>query len=98
MAILAELGVRHAIVSAGGDSRVLGDRRGRPWSVAIRDPRREGGVVAVLPLEDTAISTSGDYERYFEARRRALPPPDRPAQRLRSPDALRSVTILAPTA
>ena len=43
----------------GGDSHILGDRRGRPWTIAIRDPRREGGVVAVLPLEDTAISTSG---------------------------------------
>lgn len=95
VAILAELGVRHAIVSAGGDSRVLGDRRGRPWSVAIRDPRREGGVVAVLPLEDTAISTSGDYERYFErdgVRCHHLIDP----RSGRSPDALRSVTILAP--
>ena len=52
--------------SAGGDSRVLGDRRGRPWTIAIRDPRRAGEVVAVLPLEDVAISTSGDYERFFE--------------------------------
>ena len=95
VAILGELGVRHAIVSAGGDSRVLGDRRGRPWSVAIRDPRREGGVVAVLPLEDTAISTSGDYERYFErdgVRCHHLIDP----RSGRSPDALRSVTILAP--
>jgi len=74
---------------------VLGDRRGRPWSVAIRDPRREGGVVAVLPLEDTAISTSGDYERYFErdgVRCHHLIDP----RSGRSPDALRSVTILAP--
>ena len=65
-AILERHGIGNAIVSAGGDSRVLGDRRGRPWSVAIRHPRKAGGVVAVLPLEDVAISTSGDYERYFE--------------------------------
>ena len=93
-AILAELGIGHAIVTAGGDSRVLGDRRGRPWSIAIRDPRREGGVVAVLPLEDTAISTSGDYERYFErdgVRCHHLIDP----RTGRSPDAVRSVTILA---
>jgi FAD:protein FMN transferase len=66
-AILARRGIRHAIVTAGGDSHVLGDRRGRPWTVAIADPRRPGEVVAVLPLENVAISTSGDYERYFEA-------------------------------
>ena len=66
VALLARRGIRHAYISAGGDSRVLGDRRGRPWSVAIRDPRRAGEVVAVLPLEDASISTSGDYERFFE--------------------------------
>jgi thiamine biosynthesis lipoprotein len=63
---LQAMGIRHAYVSAGGDSRVIGDRRGRPWSVAIRHPRNAAEVVAVLPLEDVAVSTSGDYERYFE--------------------------------
>jgi len=94
-AILARRGITNAIVTAGGDSRILGDRRGRPWSIAIRDPRREGEVVAVLPLEDTAISTSGDYERYFErdgVRCHHVIDP----RTGRSPDRIRSVTILAP--
>jgi FAD:protein FMN transferase len=65
-AILRRRGIRHAFVSAGGDSRVIGDRRGRPWTIGVRHPRRAGEMVAVLPLEDVAISTSGDYERYFE--------------------------------
>ena len=55
------------MVSAGGDSRVIGDRRGRPWTIGVRDPRRPGAVAAMLPLEDVSISTSGDYERYFDA-------------------------------
>ena len=59
-------GVRHGIVTAGGDSRLLGDRRGEPWMVGIRDPRVDGEVAMTLPLADEAISTSGDYERYFE--------------------------------
>lgn len=67
IAVLKQRGIAHALVSAGGDSRVLGDRLGRPWRVGIRDPRRRDGVVAVIPLVDAAISTSGDYERYFEA-------------------------------
>jgi thiamine biosynthesis lipoprotein len=66
IAILKGRDIRNAIVTAGGDSRMLGDRRGRPWNVGIRDPRRRGEVAAVLPLADVAISTSGDYERYFE--------------------------------
>jgi len=63
---LRKHGIAHAMVNAGGDTRLLGDRRGKPWVVGIRDPRNEGRVVTRLPLEDEAISTSGDYERYFE--------------------------------
>lgn len=64
--LLKDAGVRHAVVSAGGDSRLLGDRRGQPWMVGIRDPRTDGKVAMTLPLMDEAISTSGDYERYFD--------------------------------
>jgi len=64
--ILRRHGLKHAIVTAGGDSRLLGDRRGRPWMVGIRDPRIDDKVAISVPLVDEAISTSGDYERYFE--------------------------------
>jgi thiamine biosynthesis lipoprotein len=66
IALLQTRGIKQAIVTAGGDSRIIGDRKGRPWMVAIRDPRRRYKAVAVLPLHNAAISTSGDYERYFE--------------------------------
>ena len=65
-AILREAGVEHAVLNAGGDTRVLGDRRGRPWVIGIRHPRLDGEYVTRLPIVDEAISTSGDYERYFE--------------------------------
>jgi len=64
--LLRTRGIRHAMVTAGGDTRLLGDRRGRPWMVGVRDPRVEGRLLLRLPLVDEAISTSGDYERYFE--------------------------------
>jgi len=64
--ILRKLRIRHAIVTAGGDSRLVGDRRGQPWVVGVRDPRKDGEVSVRIPLENEAISTSGDYERYFE--------------------------------
>ncbi|MBT8121732.1 MAG: FAD:protein FMN transferase [Gammaproteobacteria bacterium] len=63
--LLAEAGITHALVSAGGDTRVMGKRWQRPWQVGIRDPRNDG-IVSMIPLEDAAISTSGDYERYFD--------------------------------
>jgi FAD:protein FMN transferase len=65
--ILQQHGIAHANVSAGGDSRVLGDKLGKPWLVGIRNPRAEdkNAVAITLPLENCAISTSGDYERFF---------------------------------
>lgn len=65
IAILRQAGIQHAIITAGGDSRLLGDHRGRPWMLGIKHPRGEESVIT-LPLDDCAISTSGDYERYFE--------------------------------
>ena len=66
VSLLRSRGIQHGIVTAGGDSRLLGDRRGQPFMVGIRDPRRDDEVALTIPLEDEAISTSGDYERYFE--------------------------------
>ena len=66
MEILRRGGVENALISAGGDSLVIGKRWDRPWYIGIRDPRNKTGIVSMIPLEDAAISTSGDYERYFE--------------------------------
>ncbi|UZJ43498.1 FAD:protein FMN transferase [Marinimicrobium sp. C6131] len=63
--LLRARGVKHASVSAGGDTRLIGDHRGRPWRVGIKNPRAPEDVAIVVPLSDEAISTSGDYERYF---------------------------------
>ncbi len=95
VAMLRERGISNALVTAGGDSRVLGDHRGRPWMVGIRDPRNSEREVAMLPLSDTAISTSGDYERYFEAdgvRHHHILDP----KTGKSPGGIHSVTILGP--
>jgi thiamine biosynthesis lipoprotein len=66
ISLLQDLGVKQALVTAGGDSRMIGDRWGRPWSIGVRDPRNENKLAAVIPLQDVAVSTSGDYQRYFE--------------------------------
>ena len=64
IAIVQSFGVQHASITAGGDSRVIGDKLGRPWMVGIKNPRADA-VAITLPLADVAVSTSGDYERYF---------------------------------
>jgi thiamine biosynthesis lipoprotein len=96
IAILAARGITNATVTAGGDSRILGDRRGRPWVVGIRHPDDRGRVIARIPLEDAAISTSGDYERYFDedgVRYHHIIDP----KTGKSPHGVRSVTVIAPT-
>ena len=63
--ILRDCGIDRAMVSAGGDSRIIGDHDGRPWMIGIRHPRKDQAIALRLPLSDSAISTSGDYERFF---------------------------------
>ena len=97
LAILKARGVQHAVVSAGGDSRILGDHMGRPWLVAIRHPDDPKKVVTRIPLSDSAMSTSGDYERYFDengVRYHHIIDP----RTGHSASKVRSATILAPTA
>ncbi|MAX57097.1 MAG: thiamine biosynthesis protein ApbE [Alcanivoracaceae bacterium] len=65
IALLKAAGIEHAWLSLGGDSYVLGDHRGRPWEVGIQHPRDRNDIVMRLPIADIAMSTSGDYQRYF---------------------------------
>ena len=95
--ILKARGVQRALVTAGGDSRIIGDRMGRPWLVAIRHPDNPSKVVTRIPLSDSAVSTSGDYERYFDedgVRYHHIIDPHTG----RSASKVRSATVLAPTA
>jgi thiamine biosynthesis lipoprotein len=95
--ILQAKGISHALVTAGGDSRIIGDRFGKPWIVGIRHPDDKSRVIAKIPLVDTAMSTSGDYERYFDedgVRYHHIIDP----RTGKSASKVRSATILASTA
>jgi thiamine biosynthesis lipoprotein len=65
IAILKSAGVLYATLTAGGDSYFLGLHQDRPWNVVIQHPRDHKKNVLMLPVADMAVSTSGDYERYF---------------------------------
>lgn len=69
VAVLRKMGVRAGLVAVAGDIRAFGKKPdGSPWRVGIRDPRATGeddALMAYVDLDDAAISTSGDYERYF---------------------------------
>lgn len=38
---------------------------GSPWRIGIRHPRQENGLIGLVSVEDKAVVTSGDYQRYF---------------------------------
>jgi len=62
---LKQRGVKAGIVDAGGDLFAWGKKPdGSKWRIGIQHPR-EKTVFKVLELEDQAVLTSGDYERYF---------------------------------
>lgn len=67
--VLLKHGIRSGIVAVAGDLRVFGKRPdGSAWNIGIRHPRKKEGVMAQVRFSDRAdmaISTSGDYERFF---------------------------------
>ncbi len=66
IALLQQHGIRHALIDAGGDIRIIGSHHGKPWRIGIRHPRHKGEVLQALNLSgDVSIVTSGDYERFF---------------------------------
>lgn len=64
--VLQENGINKALINAGGNIRVLGERsRGRAWKIGIQDPRDPAALAGTVELSGEAATTSGDYNRVF---------------------------------
>ena len=65
---MAAAGAEHAILSLGGNVQTLGETRpdGKSWQVAVTDPSDTGAYVGTLSVGQTAVVTSGGYQRYFD--------------------------------
>ncbi len=72
--VLKKNGIKSGIVAVAGDIKVFGKRPdGNLWNVGIQNPGpnppiHNGGVdeiIAVVSLSDMAVSTSGDYQKFF---------------------------------
>ena len=65
---MAAAGAEQAILSLGGNVQTLGETRpdGGLWQVAVTDPKDTGAYVGTLSVGQTAVVTSGGYQRYFE--------------------------------
>src|SRR5438270_4601009 len=97
-AVMREIGATGGLVAVAGDFRVFGRRAdGTAWPIGIQHPREPGKILATLDATDEAISTSGDYERYFMkdgVRYHHILDPET----LQPARLCRSVTIIAPDA
>lgn len=65
--VMKQVGGFGGVVALSGDIKTFGnlpEQGGFP--VGVRHPRREGSLLATITLKNEAISTAGDYERYFE--------------------------------
>ena len=96
--MLKKAGVRQALISAGGTIMALGKKPGgKSWQVGIRHPRQQGKLIGSVSLEDQAISTSGDYERFYQFKGRRIchiidPRSGQPIE------AVQSISVIAPSA
>ncbi|MCC7381048.1 MAG: FAD:protein FMN transferase [Deltaproteobacteria bacterium] len=97
VALLRARGFANLFVKFGGELYLGGTRGDRPWTAGIQDPRDRSRYFASISLENSAFTTSGDYERFLikdGVRYHHIidPATGYPARRCRS------VTIVAPRA
>lgn len=67
VAAMQRVGATAGVVALSGDIKTFGRMPdGHLFAFGIQHPRKEGALLARLDLQDEAISTAGDYERFFE--------------------------------
>ena len=66
--LFSESGISGGFVSLGGNVYVHGvTAEGKPWNVAVQDPRNTENYACTLRLTDAFVVTSGGYQRNFTA-------------------------------
>ncbi|MDD2673795.1 MAG: FAD:protein FMN transferase [Flavobacterium sp.] len=58
-------GVKAGIINGSGDMSTWGKQpNGKPWNIGITNPFHPEKLVAVVPLKQDAVTTSGSYEKF----------------------------------
>jgi len=64
--VMQQAGATAGVVAISGDIKTFGRMPdGERFVFGIQHPRKEGALLGQLELEDEAVSTAGDYQRYF---------------------------------
>lgn len=65
--LLISKGVKAGIMNASGDLTTWGTQPdGKPWMVGITNPLNKDKVFSWFPLDNNAVVTSGNYEKFVE--------------------------------
>lgn len=65
--VLKNAGIQNALVNAGGEIYSIGSPpKRKAWRIGIRHPRKPGELLGVVEMSEKGVSTSGDYENFFE--------------------------------
>jgi len=63
--LLQSKGCSSGIVNVSGDINTWGKQLdGKPWTIGIINPMNKNKVFATFPIEDSAVETSGSYEKF----------------------------------
>lgn len=63
--LLFTQGCVSGIINVSGDINAWGKQPdGKPWTVGIVNPLNKNKIFATFPIEDSAVETSGSYEKY----------------------------------
>ncbi|MEP7283355.1 MAG: FAD:protein FMN transferase [Rubrivivax sp.] len=94
---LKRLGIGDFMVEVGGEIRTLGRNAQRqPWRLAIERPdAMPQRALFIVPLEEKALATSGDYRNFFMHEGRRLSHEIDPATAAPVRHALASVSVVA---
>jgi len=93
---MRQTGVTSGIISMGGNVQTLGMQPdGSSWKVAVQDPNNPASYLGVVSVGETAIVTSGPYQRNFSAMNgKVYHHIFNPKSGYPTSNSLRSVTIL----
>ncbi len=73
MEMLRNNGIENALVTAGGTIVASGKKPDNSlWRIGIRHPRKETGYLSFVELNNCAVSTSGDYEKFYVNRNKRV--------------------------
>ena len=90
-------GVTSALLNLGGNIQTIGKKPdGSPWNIAVRHPDIVKSYLGILAIDNAAVVTSGDYERFFVQNGKRYhhildPKTGSPTQ-----NGLRSITVVCP--